>query len=193
MQASFNTILKDVTSLLNKELSKYLTYHNINHTLSVIDKAEHIAIKENVSQKNVVLVKIAALYHDVGFIKIRDGHEEESCIIAKEQLKGYNYPKEDIDIVCETIMATKIPQNPTNHLGQILADADLEYLATNRFKPVSELLYQELKYFNKDLSRNQWDQMQIDFIEKHEYFTNYCKRYKSFRKENNLQKLKSEK
>ena len=193
MTDRFDILLKDVTALLSKQLSVHLTYHNLNHTLYVIKKAEHIALKEKVSHKNVVLVKIAALYHDVGFIKIRDGHEEESCKIAKRQLKGYNYSKEDIDVVCETIMATKVPQNATNHLGQILADADLEYLATNRFKPVSELLYQELKYFNKDLSRNQWDQMQIDFMEKHKYLTNYCKRYKSFRKEHNLQKLKSEK
>ncbi len=147
MPARFNTILKDVTSFLNKELPHYLTYHDVNHTLYVIEKAEYIALKEETSKKNVRLVKIAALYHDVGFVNTREGHEKESCKIAKLQLKGYDFPKEDIDVVCEAIMATKIPQNPTNYLGQILADADLEYLATSRFKSVSELLYKEMKHF----------------------------------------------
>ncbi|WP_431134859.1 HD domain-containing protein [Psychroserpens mesophilus] len=191
MAEKFDIIFKDVTTLLMNELPDYLTYHNLNHTLYVIEKAEHIASKENVSQKEILLVKIAALYHDLGFVKIREGHEKESCKIAKRQLSAYGYSKEDIDIICEAIMATKVPQNPTNHLGQILADADLEYLATKRFKPVSELLYQELKYFNSDLTRDQWNQMQIEFLSKHNYHTKYCKRYKSFRKEKNLQSLKA--
>jgi len=192
MAEKFDTIFNYVTALLAKELPKYLTYHNLNHTLYVIDKAEYIALKEKVPQKDVLLIKIAALYHDVGFIKTRDGHELESCRIARKQLRSFGYKAEDIEVICNTIMATKIPQRPTSHLGQILADADLEYLATNKFSPISELLYKELKHFNNDLTRSQWNQMQIHFISKHNYHTKYCQRYKSFRKDRNLQKLKSE-
>lgn len=192
MAEKFDIILNDVIALLERELSEHLVYHNINHTLYVIEKAEHIALKEKVSKNDILLVKIAALYHDVGFINIREGHEEESCKIAKQQLTDYGYSKVDIDTVCETIMATKIPQNPTNHLGQILADADLEYLATNKFSLIGESLYQELKYFNSELTRDQWNQIQINFISKHSYHTKYCKQYKSFRKDRNLQNLKLE-
>jgi len=87
MAEKFDTIFNYVTALLAKELPKYLTYHNLNHTLYVIDKAEYIALKEKVPQKDVLLIKIAALYHDVGFIKTRDGHELESCRIARKQLR----------------------------------------------------------------------------------------------------------
>lgn len=192
MKTSFETVLKEVTSFLNENLPKYLTYHNTVHTLYVLDRAIHIAKMEKVSGKELQLIKIAALYHDIGFTVSHIEHEMESCKIARNQLQDYQYSKTDIEIICGMIMATKIPQNPQNHLEQILADADLEYLATNRFQPVSELLYKELKHFKNDLTREQWIQLQIEFISNHQYHTKYCKHYKSFRKRHNLKTLKSQ-
>lgn len=192
MKTPFKTILKSVIKLLEDNLPKHLTYHNIPHTLYVLEKADHIAKKEGVKKTDLQLLKIAALYHDVGFIHTRDGHEVESCNMVKQQLPDFWYSKVEIDIICEAIMATKIPQKPTSHLGEILADADLEYLATNRFEPVSELLFNEMRYFNPKLTKAQWNAIQIDFISKHKYHTKFCKHYKSFRKRNNLEKLKRE-
>ena len=189
MPKDFNSIKQYVISLLEEQLPAYLHYHNIPHTLYVINIAEHIGEKERITKTEMNLLKIAALYHDVGFINKREGHEEESCKIARLQLQEFGYSKKAIEIICETIMATKIPQNPTNHLGEILADADLEYLATKRFEPVSQLLFKELKHFNPKLTNNEWNAIQIKFISNHNYHTRYCKHYKSFRKLNNLRTL----
>jgi uncharacterized protein len=190
MKTDFNTILKDVIQLLNDSIPKYLTYHNTAHTLYVLEKAVHIAEKEKVSKTDLKLIKLAVLYHDIGFITSHIEHEKESCKIARKQLKDYGYSKEDIEIICGIIMATKIPQKPDNLLEQIVADADLEYLATKHFEPIGELLYKELKHFNSDLSKTQWLYIQIDFLSKHVYHTLYCRRYKSFRKLKNLKRLK---
>jgi uncharacterized protein len=155
-----------------------------------LEKAEYIARKEFVPEKDILLVKIAALYHDVGFINTHVNHEEEGCKIAKQQLLKYGYSTDDIEIICGIIMATKIPQNPKTILQKIVADADLEYLATSKFLSVSELLYQEFKNFNSSLTRDQWRQIQIDFLSKHNYHTRYCRHYKTFRKLRNLNKIK---
>ena len=191
MKTNFDTIYSDVITLLNSQLPKYLLYHDTEHTLYVLDRTVYIAKKEKVNSRDLELIKLAALYHDIGFITTVEGHEEESCKMAKKNLKAYGYSKSDIDIVCETIMATKIPQKPTNELGKILADADLEYLATKHFESISELLYKELKHFNPKLTKKEWNNIQIDFIENHRYHTTYCKHYKSFRKLKNLKQLKS--
>ena len=87
-------------------------------------------------------------------------------------------------------MATKIPQNPQNLLEEILADADLEYLSTQNFEPVSEMLFLELKYFNPAFTREDWRMVQIDFLSKHAYHTDFCKRYKENFKQQHLLKLK---
>lgn len=65
------------------------------------------------------------MYHDIGFIDTHLEHEEIGRAITISQLKNYGYSKAKIEAVCGMIRATKIPQNPKNHLEQIIADADL--------------------------------------------------------------------
>ena len=62
------------------------------------------------------------------------------------------------------IRATKIPQQPTNLLGQILADADLDYLGRTDFQEIASLLYKELSHQNNLLLEAEWDQIQIKFL-----------------------------
>lgn len=189
MSKKFDEIHDEVISTLENKLPSYLTYHSIGHTEYVLERASYIAEKENVSKKDVFLLKIAALYHDIGFIKGNKDHEITGCKIAREQLSKRGFTESELETICGMIMATKIPQEPNNLLEKILADADLEYLATKQFKEIGDTLFQELKYHNKSFTESKWNQIQIDFLKNHEYHTNYCRRYKSFRKKRNLQLL----
>ena len=74
---------------------------------------------------------------------------------------------------------------------KILADADLEYLGTRHFDVVSEFLYKEIKHFRPDLTREEWNQIQIYFMENHRYHTYFCKKYKAFRKQKHIVELKN--
>lgn len=189
MEVAFEIIYKEVIGLLEKKLPKHLTYHSVDHTKYVLRLAEYIAHKEGMNEKDVYLIKIASLYHDIGFIIGPKEHEKTGCELAREELKKYNFSKSDIEKICGMIMATKIPQQPNNEQEMILADADLEYLSTRHFETISENLFSELKHFNENLSRKQWNDIQINFIANHKYHTAYCSRYKEFRKRRNLQKL----
>ncbi|MEP3838311.1 MAG: HD domain-containing protein [Algibacter sp.] len=191
MKPSIAIIRKDVERFLNDNLPKYFTYHNTEHTLYVYEKAIYIAHKEKVSGKDLALLKIAALYHDIGFTKTHVEHEKVGCKMAQKQLRNYGYSKEDLHAICGMIMATKIPQSPKNLLEQILADADLEYLATSKYLKISTALYQELLHFNPNLSAADWHTIQLTFIKNHTYHTAYCKHYKTFRKNKNLALLES--
>lgn len=190
MKSSFSTIEKNVFKTLKDKLPKHLSYHSVEHTKYVLEKAIYIASKEGVFGKNLFLLKVAALYHDIGFIKSNVEHEAIGCDIAQKELPKFGISGEDVDIICRMIMATKIPQEPKTHLEKILADADLEYLGTKHFISVSELLFQELKYYNPNLSRDEWNSIQINFMESHQYHTKFCKQYKSFRKQRHLKLLK---
>jgi len=192
MKTSLNSIFQSVIKQLDDELPKHLSYHNTSHTLYVLEKAIYISKKEKVSAKDLKLIKLAVLYHDIGFTKTNIEHEIEGCKIAKNQLSNYGYSNEDIESICSMIMATRIPQNPKNLLEMIIADSDLEYLSTNQFKKKGEYLYQELLHYNKNLTREEWNTIQIKFITAHHYHTPYCKKYKEFRKSKNLKTLKEE-
>ena len=94
--------------------------------------------------------------------------------MARENLPEYGYSTTEIDIICGIIMATKIPQTPGTKLEQILADADLEYLGTESFEIKSDSLFRELQSLNPLMTKEKWDQMQVSFLQKHNYFTRFC-------------------
>ena len=189
MKAKFEKIYKHVTDTLSRDLPVHLTYHSIDHTLYVLDRAIFIAKRSGVSKQNIELLKIAALYHDIGFIKTHVNHEEIGCEIARKYLKAYNFSQEDIATICKLIMATKIPQQVNTLLEKIIADADLEYLGTKHFNSVSEKLYQEMKHYNPSLTRDEWNAIQVKFMKNHNYHTAFCRQYKTHRKLKNLKQF----
>ncbi|MFD2823683.1 HD domain-containing protein [Lacinutrix iliipiscaria] len=186
MDLDFKILYNKITETLKQQLPSHLTYHDINHTLYVLDRAIYIANKEKISEHELKLIKVAALFHDIGFIKSHIDHEKKSTEYARHKLSNYNFSKADIDRICGMIMATKIPQTPKNLLEKIIADADLEYLSTNSFKVNGDRLYKELKHYNNKLTRKEWNKIQIQFLKAHSYHTKYCKQYKEFRKNKNL-------
>ena len=164
-----------VIDLLKSKLPTAYYYHDPAHTLYVQDKTIEIAEHEKCTKKEIALLSTAALWHDVGFINIYNGHEKESCSVAKEYLPGYGFSGDDIQIICDMIMATKMPQSPHNKLEEIIADADLEYLGTKNAAVMAERLFRELHALNPALTKDQWHKQQITFLQHHNYFTRFCK------------------
>jgi len=167
----FTSIKQPILSRLENELDPRLGYHNITHTLDILEQAEVLAKQENVTDKHdLLLLKTAAVFHDSGFLFVYKGHEEKGCEIASDSLRNV-FSEEDIKKVCGMIMATKIPQTPNTLLEQIICDADLDYLGRNDFEPISRNLYKEFIFFKIIPEDIIWDHIQIKFFESHHYFT----------------------
>ncbi|MEN9686859.1 MAG: hypothetical protein RLZZ28_2645 [Bacteroidota bacterium] len=180
-----------IIDILNHSLSPSLTYHNVAHTERCIEHAALIAETEGITDHELDLLLTAAAYHDAGFIHKYTGHEEVSCDLARQYLPQFHFSKEDIDIICETIMATRLPQTPTNKLGAILADADLYYLGTDDYSQLAECLYSEFleEEFVKD--KMEWQRQQIDFLKSHRYFTDTAQNSLGDKQDKNLIVLQS--
>lgn len=181
----FKKTKKFILEKLERELPKNLTYHNVEHILDVYKASIEYARLEGINEEITTLLKTASLFHDSGFIVQAAGHEQISCDITQKYLPGFGYSQQQIDQIKGMIMATKIPQSPTNHFEQIMADADLDYLGRDDFEEISERLFQEFEI--KD--RNEWNKIQISFFEKHHYFTESAKRLRSEKKQQNLEKI----
>ncbi len=186
----FSELYEKILRDLEKNLPEFLTYHDLNHTKLVLEKAIFIGKKEQISAKELLLLKIAAIYHDTGYKVSNENHEAESCKIAESELPYFGFNSHEIGQICEMIMATKIPQQPKTTLEGILADADLEYLGTYEYNLISQKLYNEVKHFRPDLTDKQWLEIQIGFLSKHHYHTKFCKRNREPKKLENLQKIK---
>ena len=177
-----------ILNKLENELSKKLDYHNLEHILDVYNASIQYAKLEGVNEEETILLRTASLFHDSGFIVKADGHEQISCEFAEQYLPNFSYSKSQIEKIKGMIMATKIPQSPKNHLEEILADADLDYLGRDDFEKISERLFQELALND----RNEWNKIQISFFEKHNYFTDSAKRLRNEKKQENLEKIKAQ-
>jgi uncharacterized protein len=170
----YKKIEQDVFKILSSGLNSNLHYHGLHHTRDVLKNTLLISEKENINEENKLLLKLAALLHDIGFIEKYDGHEEAGCKLSKEILPSYDIGDEDIEKICGMIMATKIPQNPKTQLEKIIADADLMYLGTNSFNAIGNTLFRELMENNKLKNEMDWNKIQASFLSNHHFHTDFC-------------------
>jgi uncharacterized protein len=176
MEINFEQIREKITGILEHQINGTLSYHNVGHTKEVLANVERIARSEGIiNERTLLLMKLAALFHDTGFIYVYKDHEEKSFEFAKSELNGFNISGEEMDIIGGMIMATKIPQNPKNHLEQIICDADLDYLGRDDFDVISNNLKKEVLLFGIAQTEAEWEERQIHFIESHSYFTETCR------------------
>jgi HD superfamily phosphodiesterase len=173
------------------QLPPQFSYHNFAHTHYVMNMAMEIGTKEGCSDDELKLIHASALWHDMGYLRGHENHEEESCRMAKAHLPDFGFNDSDIETITEIIMATKIPQTPQSKLGAILADSDLAYLGTPFAKTFSDYLYVELFHLNNELTYQKWNAIQIAFISAHHFFTGYAQQMFEPGKQDYLRQLKS--
>jgi hypothetical protein len=172
---SFDTIKQNLLDKL-KDLDLRLSYHNITHTLDVLRQAERIAGEESVTDpRQLYLLKIAALYHDSGFLRIYEGHEDESCDIFLADARDFDLTPGEKQLVVDLIMATRITNEPHTKLQNILRDADLDYLGRRDFDEISTRLKEELLQFGLIANDSEWETTQLGFLKKHHYHTRSSK------------------
>lgn len=176
---------------LNTKLSKKLHYHSIHHTKNALKTCELYLKHLNIDPYQAKLLRIGILFHDIGFTVSNVEHEERGAEIATEMMSELNFSKEDIKIVNGLIRSTKVPQKPKTVLEQIICDVDLDYLGRDDFYPISNLLYRELKAYSLVNNLNDWNKIQISFLEKHEYHTDFAINKRQPEKEKRIAELKT--
>ncbi|RME99773.1 MAG: HD domain-containing protein [Bacteroidetes bacterium] len=176
---------------LKHELSDKLYYHGVHHTLDVLAVAEDLCRAQKRSAHETQLVKTAALYHDAGFLFVTQGHEAVGCEMAREILPRFDYKPDDVEQICGMIMATKIPQSPQNELEEILCDADLDYLGRSDFYHIGATLFAELRAYGVLQHEEEWNRIQVAFLENHTFFTDFNRVHRTPLKLQHLAELKA--
>lgn len=180
-----------VLDLMEERLPRNLYYHNIKHTIDVITEVELIGWAEGLSDEEVLLLKVAALFHDAGHTVDYQNHEYHSVLLAEEILPQFNYSEEQIATVKRLILATRFPHNPQDLMEKVMCDSDLDYLGRSDFIPVSNNLYLELKERSLIGSWNEWNNLQLEFINRHHYFTNTAQKLRQVNKQLQIERIRS--
>jgi len=180
---------KFISESLKQKLPATLSYHSYFHVMDVLKAAMTIAENEKINGEDLKLLRIAVLFHDSGFMNTTVNHEAEGCKIARSILPQYGFSPEQIEIICELILATKIPQMPKNHLGKIICDADLDYLGRDDFYAIGRKLFEEMKTLQRVKDEKQWNFIQMDFLKSHYYHTTWSHKHRSLRKQEHLNEI----
>lgn len=170
-QTDFEIIYKHVL-LKMQGLAPTLFYHSIEHTTDVVKQSTRIALDEGVNEKEKYLLRVAALYHDTGFLQAYADHEKKSCEIFLADSSQFNFSEPDKKTITDLIMATRVPQQPKNLLQKIICDADLDYLGRTDFSELAARLKKEFLHSGIVADETEWLRMQLKFLQNHHYHTN---------------------
>ncbi len=176
---------------LEKELPHNLYYHNLDHTLNVMQVCRRYACIYELTPHEWDLLMVASAGHDYGFLVSTENHEMIGSDLVSILMSSKDYTQQEIDLVKGMILSTKIPQSPKTLMDRILADSDLDYLGTDRYDEISERLFKELYELGKIKDRASWLNLQISFLEMHQYHTDWAKANREPIKQEVLDRLKS--
>jgi uncharacterized protein len=188
-EKDFKTVKEIVLAELDR-LSPHLTYHSKGHTIDVLEQSIRIALSEGIADESeLLLLKFAALFHDIGFLQTYDNHEAKGCEAFLQIIAGNGFTDTEKEIIQDLIMATKIPQEPKTHLQQIICDADLDYLGRDDFFEIGDTLRREFLHYKIVSSNEDWEKLQLKFLKNHQYHTKSSRQLREPVKQANYSKL----
>ncbi len=176
MQIEQKTILESaeefVTEFFEQHIPDKYAYHNLQHTINVVNAVKEICVQEELKAEEVELLKVAAWFHDMGYDQGAQDHEIRSGEYARRFLEQSGYSKEYIETVQRCILATKYPQKPNTLLEEIICDADLSHLGKDIYWDRCGKVRQELALV-KDLIMNEqeWIDFELEFMQNHQFQT----------------------
>ncbi len=176
MQVVQKAILESVEEYIRKFFEQHISvkyaYHNLQHTINVVNAAKEICILEEVAAEDRELLEIAAWFHDTGYDQGAEGHEQRGAAYATAFLKTNGYPLAAIMTIQNCILATKYPQAPTTLFEKILCDADLNHLGKENYWARCGKVREELALVKElVMSEEEWIDFELQFMQNHEFQT----------------------
>ena len=177
MNQSLLNIENYVFNLFKDNLSLDFTYHNFMHTVKVVEAIKTLCKEEQISSELQEKLLIAGWFHDTGYTKIVQGHENESANIAGEYLRAQNFDENYISEVQKYILITVLHNIPTNVGEAIVKDADNFHLGQLEYSKIAELLRDEIaKICGKEYTDYEWNvENRNFFLNVHHYYTDAAK------------------
>jgi adenylate cyclase len=154
-----------------KNLPESLHFHRMEYARKVYEHSFLLCRSEEIEQEGRLLVRTAALMLFTGLTQEYYNFENRSAVICREILPEYSYSENQIDQICNLIMATKKPFSPNNRLEKILIDARMEYLGDTHYIDQSKALFRELKEAGSKINGQQFKKQQQELLYEFEFYT----------------------
>lgn len=182
---------KQVEDLFDKYYQENLVFHNIEHTRSVVQRVQEIASHYDLSDQELLQLHLAAWFHDTGHLVTEPAnHEEKSVELMRQFLPQRVNDEEMVNRVEKLIRMTKFPPSPETLQEKILCDADTYHFGVDDFKKTNKAMKKELTLRKMNTLVMDWEKNTLELLQKHQFFTGYCKELLQEGKEKNIQKFR---
>ena len=132
-------------------LDPTLYYHSPDHTKDVLRQTMELAEEDALDSRDVLLLAIAAAFHDAGFLEQRPKNEPIGAQMAVQAMSASGrFSQVEQDLVEQMILDTQLvmegpAQISNSRLSPWLLDADLANLGRDDFWNQTRLLAKELE------------------------------------------------
>jgi predicted metal-dependent HD superfamily phosphohydrolase len=198
MQVHTTSLLEAVKEhvhvFFKNHVSKEFAFHDIVHTTQVVEATIELADELNMDESEAEMLQIAAWFHDTGYDKGQEGHEERSAEYAAKFLIAQKYDEIKLELVKNIILATKMPHNPKSLYEKIICDADMSHLGKKLYWERSSRIREEL-WLTKgiNMTEEEWVDFELSFLLKHHYLTPIGQALYNKRKAKNIKNLRKQK
>jgi predicted metal-dependent HD superfamily phosphohydrolase len=193
---NYSSILSEAENYIRTaeggKVANDLPYHNIRYTEHVVARVIEIANYYKLIDEDYFVVVLSAWFKGYGYYSSRVADPEgQSQKAAAAFLRDRQVSEKTIDAVSHCIQATRLPQSPENAREEILCDADLFYLGTDKFSEINKLIRKETEHrLGEKTDKSGWRQKTIVLMESHHFHTRYARDLFQAKKQENLDKLK---
>ena len=186
-------LVMGTVSKLYSDLDPTLYYHCPEHTVDVLKQALRLAHSDNLGERDILLLAIAAAFHDAGFLEQRPKNEPIGARMASEAMKATKrFTIEERNLVNQMILDTQLvmdgpAQIANSRLSPWLLDADLANLGRVDF-------WEQTKRLSRELSIDMETMLPMtrNLMERHNWQSPAGARAFATQKENNLAALELE-
>ena len=166
-----------VRKMFAENKNENLVFHNLHHTVYVVEKANEITAHYRLSERETFIISMAAWFHDTGYLFVKaEEHETKSVELMKSFFQQQDYDITIIEAIADCILVTKFPSEPKGLLQEIMRDADSYNFGTKDFKVTNKLVFRELNNTKiGGISKDIFNKHAYKMLEDHKYYTDYCK------------------
>ncbi len=186
-------LVTETVQRLVSALDPTLYYHSPDHTKDVLRQSMELAREDALDSRDVLLLAIAAAFHDAGFLEQRPKNEPIGAQMAVQAMAGSGrFTETEQQLVEQMILDTQLvmegpAQISNSRLSPWLLDADLANLGREDFWQQTELLAKEL---NMDMASMM--PMTRALMQRHDWQSPAGKRLFEHKKASNFVALESE-
>lgn len=181
-----------VVALLKEGLTGDHQYHDLHHTMTVRDASLVIGRRYRLNDDELELLELAALFHDTGFVKQYDGHEDASKEIMAGFLNEKNYGAGKIAELKGLVEATRLGTEPETLAQKILKDADFNTFGTTYLEKSKQLRHEWEVFKGIKMKEKEWLENNLEFWGSHQFYTGEGKAMFGDQKRKVLKKFKKQ-